>query len=46
MSTAVVESIERAISREMSRYGVSRSFVIAVAVAHALDVKLSKDEEY
>lgn len=46
VSSAFAARIERAVEREMSRYGASRSFVIAVAVAHALGVELDKDEEY
>jgi hypothetical protein len=46
MATAVNARIERAIEREMARYGVSRSFVLAVAAAHALNVELKDDEVY
>lgn len=46
VSSAVSHRIEAAIAREMARYDVSRSFVIAVACAHALGVKLDDDEEY
>lgn len=46
VSSAVNARIESAITREMSRFSVSRSFVIAVAVTHALNVKLDDNEEY
>lgn len=35
--------LERAVQREMRRFNASRSFVIAVAVADALGVKLDYD---
>lgn len=49
MSAAMNDRIEAAIRREQNRYKgyvISRSFVIAVAIAHALNVKLSDEEEY
>lgn len=54
MSTAVLAEIELCIEREMARYGVSRSFVIANALAYTFSIdfesylptkKESKDED-
>lgn len=39
VSSAFMHELERAIRREMARFHVSRSFVIATAVAEALGVK-------
>lgn len=39
MGTAVIDQIERAIQKEMARYGVSRSFVIANALAFTFNIK-------
>lgn len=39
VSSAFMAELERAVRREMARFNVSRSFVIATAVAYALDVK-------
>ena len=39
MGTAVIDQIERAIQKEMARYGVSRSFVIANALAFTFGIK-------
>ena len=38
MSTAVLKEIELCIEREMARYGVSRSFVIANALAYTFSI--------
>lgn len=38
MSTAVLTEIEQCITREMARYGVSRSFVIANALAYTFSI--------
>ena len=38
MSTAVLKEIEQCIDREMARYGVSRSFVIANALAYTFSI--------
>ena len=37
--TAVIDSIERAIEKECARYNVSRSFVIANALAYTFGIK-------
>jgi hypothetical protein len=42
----VAQDIERAISREMQRYSVSRSFVIAVALAYTFGIDLDGNEDY
>jgi len=39
MGTAVVDQIEKAIRKEMARYGVSRSFVIANALAFTFGIE-------
>lgn len=39
-STAVLNQIEAAIERESARYGVSRSFVIANALAYAFGIPI------
>lgn len=39
-STAVETQIERAILRECDRYGVSRSFVIANALAYTFGIEV------
>jgi len=54
VGTAILKDIEKCIAREMARYGVSRSFVIANALAYTFGVdfesylpekeKESKDE--
>ena len=44
-STAVIEKIERAIERECTRYGVSRSFVIANALAFTFNIDAEKYNE-
>jgi hypothetical protein len=41
--SAFLPQVERAVEREMSRWGVSRAFVIATAVAYALGVKEQPD---
>lgn len=41
--SAFIEEIERAVQREMRFFRVSRSFVIATAVAHALGVDEQED---
>lgn len=46
VGTALSQRIDRAVEREMARYGVSRSFVIAIAVAFALGVNVDADEDY
>lgn len=46
VSAAVSEKIERALDREMARYGAARSFVIAVALAYTFDVELDEIEDY
>lgn len=46
MSTAVNRKIERWIEGEMRRYKCARSFVIAVACAHAGNIDLDEGEEY
>jgi hypothetical protein len=38
MGTAVIDEIEKAIRKEMTRYGVSRSFVIANALAFTFGI--------
>jgi hypothetical protein len=40
MNTCVAEEIEKAIEKEMQRFGVSRSFVIAVACAEVFNIDL------
>jgi len=37
--TAVIDAIERAIEKECARYNVSRSFVIANALAYTFGIK-------
>jgi len=46
-STAVEEAIEQAIEKECKRYGVSRSFVIANALAFTfnIDIESYKDDK-
>jgi hypothetical protein len=39
-STRVIKEIERAIEKECKRYGVSRSFVIANALAFTFDISV------
>jgi len=39
-STAVINQIEATIERECARYGVSRSFVIANALAYAFGIPI------
>jgi len=39
-STAVLNQIEAAVERESARYGVSRSFVIANALAYAFGIPI------
>ena len=39
-------AIERALSREMARYGVSRSFVIRNALAYTFGIELGKLDDY
>ena len=48
LGTAVIDKIERAIERECKRYGVSRSFVIANALAFTfgVDAENYKDTQY
>lgn len=46
VSSAVTTRIEDAIRKEMRRYGCSRSFVIAVALAYTFDIELSNEEDY
>lgn len=43
MGTAVIGPLETAIRREQVRFKVSRSFVIATAVAHSLGVDAQED---
>jgi hypothetical protein len=43
VSSALLREVERAVRREMTRWNVSRSFVIATAVAHALGVEEQPD---
>ena len=38
-NTAVIDQIEKAIERECARYDVSRSFVIANALAFVFNIK-------
>jgi len=47
LSTAVESAIERAIEKECNRYGVSRSFVIANALAFTFDIDIEsyKDDK-
>jgi hypothetical protein len=42
-STGLISPLDRAIAREQQRFGVSRAFVIATAVAFALDVPAQED---
>lgn len=44
VGSAFRPEVERAVQREMARFDVSRSFVIATAVAHALGV--AEQERY
>lgn len=44
LPACVLKEIRSAIEREAERYGVSKSFVIAVALAKAFGIK--KQEEY
>lgn len=46
VGSAVDRAIERAIEREMDRYGVSRSFVIAVALAYTFGIQLDERTDY
>ena len=46
IAAAVAHDIERAITREMHRYGVSRSFVVAVALAYTFGIELQGPEDY
>jgi hypothetical protein len=46
VSTALNAKIERAVEREMAHFRASRSYVIAVAVAHTLGVELDDEEDY
>lgn len=41
--TGLIKDIERVIESEMRRYGVSRSFVIATALAHAFGIEEQED---
>lgn len=43
MGTSVISPLERAVRAEMSRFKVSRSFVIATCVAYALNVNEQED---
>jgi hypothetical protein len=43
VSTAVTKEIERHLQQEMRRYGVSRSFVIANALAFVFDIEVVED---
>lgn len=43
VSSAFIDRLEKAVRAEMDRFGVSRSFVIATAVAHALGVNDQPD---
>ena len=43
VSSAFAKKIEAAVAAEMKRFNASRSFVIATAVAHALDVNEFED---
>lgn len=40
------KAIRRAVKAEASRYGVSRSFVVAVACAYALGIELGAEDTY
>lgn len=44
MPSSLLPAIAHKIEKEASRYGVSRSFVIAVALAHTFNIK--EQEEY
>ena len=44
MNTCVAEDIEKAIEKEMKRFGVSRSFVIAVACAEVFGIDLGRGD--
>jgi hypothetical protein len=46
IGAAVAHDIERAIEREMQRYRVSRSFVIAVALAYTFGIELDERTDY
>lgn len=43
VSAGLIRDIEMAIHDEMKRYNVSRSFVIAVALAHTFGIKEQED---
>jgi hypothetical protein len=43
VSSAFLDAVEAAVAREMRRFNVSRSFVIATAVAYALKVEEQAD---
>ena len=44
LPSCVLKEIRDAVEREAARYNVSKSFVIAVALAHAFGIK--KQEDY
>lgn len=46
IGAAVARAIESAIERECVRYNVSRSFVVAVALAYTFDVPLDAAADY
>ena len=43
VGTAVIDAIERKLEREMRRWNVSRSFVIATVLAYHFDVEEQAD---
>lgn len=46
ITSAIAHDIERALAREMDRYGVSRSFVVAVALAYTFGIELEDNADY
>jgi hypothetical protein len=46
IGSAIDHAIERALNREMLRYGVSRSFVVAVALAYTFGIELDENADY
>jgi hypothetical protein len=46
IAAAVAHDIERALEREMRRFGVSRSFVVAVALAYTFGIDLDETADY
>jgi hypothetical protein len=43
VGSAFMDKLEAAVEKECKRFGVSRSFVIAVAVAHSLGINEQPD---